>query len=238
LFRELYPKGFQGSKWAREKRGVDTTRRLQRHRDIALVQARKSLCLSRLSSLIEEEEFSAVVDTAIEVGDSTDMISKGKLRSFENLSPSKAQEFARSLFELLHGDGPLAIRFERFVDVLSRVTGKSPSWQLATVFLALVYPKEQLCVKPPTLRSQAACLGRQKTIASMPHAPMYEQLRAMALDVEKRLRDAGYAPRDLLDVYDFMETTLSAKALKRIEAMNSSEHSPTDTSTDGERAAA
>lgn len=218
LFRELYPKGFQGSKWAKEKRGIDTTRQLQRHRDMALVQARKLLCRSRMTTLIENEEYGAIIKTLIEIGNATDMIAKSKLRPLEQLHEQGVRELAENLFELFHGDAQLAIRFERFVDALVRTTGKHPSWQLATVFLSLVFPKEQFCVKTPTMRFQAACLGRQLTISAMPNAPMYERLRTMALDVEQRLMAAGYHPRDLLDIYDFMETTLSPKAMKRIEA--------------------
>lgn len=238
LFQELYPKGFQGPKWAKEIRGIDTTRRLQRHREMALVQARKLLCRSRLNTLVQSEDYHAIIETFLEIGNSTDLIAKGKLRPLESLDEQGERRLGEQIYELFHGDGLLPIRFERFVDALARTTGKHPSWQLATVFLSLFSPKEQLCVKTPTMRSQAACLGRRLTISTMPDAPMYERLRALALDVEQRLKDAGYHPRDLLDVYDFMETTLSPKAMKRLEAMNVSTTNPTDTDTDGERAAA
>jgi hypothetical protein len=223
LFQELYPKGFQGAKWAREKRGVDTTRRLQRHRDIAHVTTRKSLCLSRLNTLVQEGDFKAIIETMIEIGDTTDLVAKKALKPLEQLSEDALRELGERLFDLLHGDEKVAIRFERFVDVLVRAIGKQPSWQLATVYLALFKPREHICVKTRTARAQAACLGREITISSQPNAQTYKRLLAVTLDVEQRLKDAGLHPRDLLDVYDFMETTLSPKSLKRIQAMSSPE---------------
>lgn len=238
LFRELYPKGFQGSKWAKEKRGIDTTRRLQRHRDIALVETRKLLCRSRMNKLIQEEEFASIIETLLEIGNTTDLVAKSKLKPLEQLDGQGARELSEILFELLHGDKELSILFERLVDVLIRKTGKQPSWQLATVFISLFFPKEQVCVKMPTLRSQASCLGRGLRISAMPNAPTYERVRSIVLDVHQRLMDEGFKPRDLLDVYDFMETTLSPKAMKHIKSMLTSSSTLGDSDPDDERAAA
>lgn len=226
LFQDIYPKGFQGSKWAREKRGIDTTRCLQRHRDLAHVQARKDLSRAQLNKLIEEEDYTKIIRRMLKIGNGTDLISKSTLRPLEELLDRESQELGERLFELIHGDEELAIRFERFVDSLAELTGKSPAWQLATVFLALVLPKDHICVKPQTMRTQAAFLGRQQTISAMPNAPMYERLRAMTHDVYRRLEEAGYHPRDFLDVYDFMETTLSRKAIESMKVMGSASTDP------------
>lgn len=238
LFKKIYPKGFNGSKWAKEKRGIDTTRRLQRHRNMSLVEARKHLCRSNLNKHIQNEDFATIIETMLEIGNTTNLVTKSKLRALEQLSEEGTRDIGERVFELLHGEGQFAIRFERFIDALERATGGRPSWQLATVLISLFFPREHVCVKATTLRRQAACIGRRLTISAMPNAPMYERLRTITLDIFQRLRDAGYTPRDILDVYDFMETTLSPKAMKRIEAMKASDSAHADKGPDDERAAA
>lgn len=233
LFREQYPKGFQGAKWAKEKRGIDTTRRLKRHRDVAIVEARQLLARARLMKLLEQEQYGEIIEAMLEVGDTTDLIAKSKLKVLQNLSEESTKRLSEQLFDFLHGEEQLGIRFERFVDTLARTTKKRPTWQLATVFLALAMPKEHVCVKASAMRSQASGLGRRFTLSSMPNAPKYEHMLKMALTVKEKLEDAELRPRDLLDVYDFMETTLSRKALKKIESMKHGGH----TSKQAEKAA-
>jgi len=219
LFLNQYPKGFQDTEWAKERRGIDTTRCLKRHRDVAIVEARKLLSRARLHSLLEEGSHRAVIDAMRAVGDSTDLIAKAKLSPLEEMGDEEAKRLAEQLFELLHGEERLEIRFERFVDTLARSTKKQPTWQLATLFLALFDPKGQLCVKTSTIRAQAMRLGRRFTLSAMPNAPKYDQILSMIADVQRTLEEEGLAPRDLLDVYDFMETTLSRKAERELEAL-------------------
>jgi hypothetical protein len=127
LFLDQYPKGFQDSKWAKEKRGIDTTRCLKRHRDVVIVEARKLLSRAQLISFFEEQRYQAVIDAMRAVGDSTDLIAKAKLSPLEGMGDEETKRLAEQLFELLHGEDRLAIRFERFVDTLGRSTKKQPS---------------------------------------------------------------------------------------------------------------
>ncbi len=213
-FEELYPKGFQGSKWAKEKRGIDSKRRLKRHREEAVIEARNILGQERLRERLDAGESAGVIQSLIALCDETDLITKRQSQPLSKVGEENAQEVAEGLYELLYGEERLAIRFERFVDTLARVTRKKPSWQLATVFLALTQPKDHVCVKPRNFKTQAASMSQGLKVTAVPSAPVYERLRDMAAEVRDQLVEADYRPRDLLDVYDFMDTTLSPKSGK------------------------
>jgi hypothetical protein len=150
------------------------------------------------------------------VCEETDLVTASQLKPLKSVSEDRVSELAEGLNDLLHGDDQLAIRFERFVAALAAATGKKPSWPLATIFLALAQPHEHVIVKPRVVRTQAAALQPGLKVSAVPSAPVYERLRALVVAVGERLASAGQEARDLMDVADFMDETLSPKALEKL----------------------
>ena len=91
-----------------------------------------------------------------------------------------------------------------------------PTWQLATLFSAAVHSTEHLYVKPGTSDGQADWMAPGLVMTKAPTAATYERLRAMAMSLGERLGESALAPRDLLDLHDFMWETLRPQARKKI----------------------
>jgi len=218
LFAKLYPEGFGGAKWAADKRGTDTTRRLKRHREASILEAGKLLSKDRLESLGGVGKHDTIVESLREICNGTDLITKTHVQVLDGLDEAGAQKVSEGLMDLLHGDAADGIRFERFVDALARIIGKRPTWQLATIFPALFHPADHICIKPGAMRTQVACAGRPVKISASPDAPTYQKLRDLALAVRDQLVEAGHEPRDLVDVYEFIAVTTTAKALRQMHA--------------------
>lgn len=222
LFGILYPKRFQGTRWAREKRGIDVPRSLKRHREQAILSAKRFFSKDRLEALITAEKYSLIVDSMREICAETDLVTKAQTSPLMELSESDERDLAKALYELLHNENRLAISFERFVSTLARAGGKSPSWELATVFLALFKPKEHICVRPSTMRKQAMQISSALKVPRVPSAPDYERLRALAEKVRDHHIKAENRPRDLLDIRDFMVVTLTPKSIEQMKTMSHS----------------
>lgn len=217
-FSDLYPKGFQGLLWSKDKRGIDTKRGLKRHRDQGVVQAQRLFAEGRLRALIDAGESAKIIESILELGRGTDLVTKKHLAPLGGVADEAAQELAESLLDLLHGSDSLAIRFERHVVTLARTTGQKPTWPLATLVLALFSPKEYLFIKPTVLKTQAATVSPHLKVTNVPSAPAFERLCELAATVREKLVTKDYRPRDLLDVLDFMSATLAPKVIKAVRS--------------------
>jgi hypothetical protein len=124
--------------------------------------------------------------------------------------------FSAALREQLHGSGDNTTRFDALVAAVkitkSETEMKRPSWPFVTLFGGLYAPTEHVFVKPKLLLEQAAILGVQVDYDPLPSGKAYEQLLGVVRTVEGKLREAGHAPRDLMDVTAFVLATLSPKA--------------------------
>lgn len=237
LFKELYPKGFSGASWARERRGMDAGRRLKRHRDVAILEATKLLSEDRLTGLVGVGEHAKVVESLREICASSDLIPKSQMLLLERLDDDGGRVLSESLIDFLYGEERLAIRFERFVTTLAKTTRSRPGWELSTVFPALVMPKEHMCIKPRDVRVQVARMAPGLVVPKVPSAPVYLRVLELVTTVRDSLIKKGFQPRDLLDIHDFMADTLSPKALKQMDAMMSSVRPPARGEPDSDKAA-
>lgn len=221
VFEMLYPQGFTADGWAIDKRGEGAKRRLKRHRDIAIADARERLDAGRLDVLITADHIDEAWGEVIAVLDGTDLVTKRHVAGLRELGTEARRSLVECVRGLLWGDESYEVRFERFVATLALLTGKEPSWQLATVLSALVHPDQHIAVRPNIMRAQAAWMAPNLAWSKVPTAPLYTRLQRMAEAVREELRQAEQAPRDLLDVADFMWTTLRPKARKLLEETNS-----------------
>lgn len=213
LFKEQHPEGFAGEAWKKKMRGVNASRPLKRHRDPVVKLARERLSAEALASLLAAERHEEVLQALIEVLEQTSLVTASNLKPLREAPPYRRPGIAEALHDLLHGEGALEPRFERFVGSLD-----GPSWELATVPLALLQPEQHVCVKPSVFKQQAIRMAPRLEHARRPEARCYGRYLKMTRAVGKQLEAAGLSPQDLLDVHDFIYDTLRPAARKRLAA--------------------
>ncbi len=64
-------------------------------------------------------------------------------------------------------------------------------------------------MKPSFFEKRAAVLGFNLAYDRAPSAEGYTRMQSLARELERRLRERGLAPRDLMDVYAFLWRTIS-----------------------------
>ncbi len=223
LFRDLYPQGFAGETWQKEKRDGGK-RVLKRHREPMIRLAQELLSREALDRLVAAEEFSGILERVETVLKGTDLVSASQRRLLVHKDAAAERRFAIALRDLLYGDElNFSCRFGRYVSEL----GSCATWSLATALLALVHPVKHVCVRPTSFKTQARVSMPQLAYDKQPTASHYEGYRTIANSARDKLREAGLSPKDLLDVYDFIWTTLRPKSLEQLTA-----ESPDDANVD------
>ncbi len=212
IFEALYPKGFEDPTWVSKIRGGSEGRRLKRHRDAAIADAHEKLSKEALDRAIEAGEHRAVVDAAKAVLGATDLTGSKDTAALRHLPSSQEEAFALALRDLLYGEDCFARRFAALVHSLGQAEDHRVSWPLVSAFAALVHPDEHFAIKPSVTRQQARWISPGLVYDAHPTPELYRRMVAMAESVRARLERSGHTPRDLLDVYDFMATTLRPKA--------------------------
>lgn len=217
IFKKLFPKGFDGEKWQKRRRGVGN-KQLKRHRNAAIEIAQEKLKEKDLRKLVDDGKEEVVLERAIEVLECTDLVRIKKVRELEKFDDKRKKEAGKALFELLYGDGRYGLRFRAWLDSLRKGLPKEPSWRLATTLPALVHPEEQICVRPSTFKRQAAAFAPGKSYSKRPRRGSYKNFLRVAERTAKRLESEGYEPQDMLDVHDFIWVTLRPSAAKHLDS--------------------
>ena len=218
ILEHLHEDGFQGESWASHHRGEGAKRGLKRHRDRAIAAAAELWDETKLDELWQANRSEEIVGHFVDVMAKTDLTSRKWLDSLRAASWSDQRLIAHALRDLLYGDASLRHRLEMFAGALTRATGKAP-WQASTAPLALRYPAQHICVKPNIFREQAKTAGDGGKLPARVDGAMYLRQLEMVQRVSDRLHAADLAPRDLFDVYDFMQATLRPSARKVLEEL-------------------
>ncbi len=213
MLRRLFPEGFRGSDYQAQHRGLGKKRPAKKHRDPAIAFASEAFDRAALEAMIAKSDFLGLVEVAVSVLDRTDLAPKRETKLITPKDHEAARPFALALFDLLHGNPEEA--FDPWVRALTDVMGRKPSWELATAPLALLAPSAHVAVKVSVFREQARWLSPTLRVGDTPSGDQYARLCEMAQRLRDLLVEKGLAPRDLLDVRDFMWMTLrpSAEAL-------------------------
>lgn len=213
LFRSLYPEGFQGEEWKSEHRGTEG-RSLKRHRDHVVVLARETLSEGAVATMMAEARYTDLRDAVVKVLASTNLVSLRPVKVLRELDDEATEDFAVAVAELLHGEGDFGPRFKAWVRTLTDcLDGTRPSWRLATALPALMDPEKHVCVRHSAFIRQAASIAPTSHYSRRPTARSYRNFRRVARVVRTRLEAAELPPTDLLDVHDFVWTTLRDSAL-------------------------
>ena len=157
--------------------------------------------------LLEMRHFEEIARLAIAVESRTNL-----LFSFEKMALRDAvrsfvgaQAFATALYDLLHGDEDMEIRFASWIAALDQLPRKQTrvlTWPLATVFGFIAQPKEHFFFKPNVTREALRRCGAEFVYQSRPNWPVYREL----LRAVRRVRNgiATMRPRDMIDMQSFL----------------------------------
>lgn len=228
-----FPGGFEDEKWVKDHRGEDAKRRLKRHRNAAIADAQEHLTEEELRGMLASGQPEKVVETVLSVLEACNLTTKKARSLLDKMRPMDVEPIAHAWVELLHGEGKIDMRMLRLLTPL-RHLGK-PNWALVTGPLALLHPDEHITVQPKAFREQAKWMAPRLTLHHQPDGAQYERLRRMALRLRNQLVERDMAPRDLMDVFDFMVLSLKPVKKKDIRAPKATE---TDAKQETEEAAA
>ena len=120
-------------------------------------------------------------------------------------STEGARDFARGLFEYLHGGGSLQRRFAHWVDVIAGLPRRQTrvlTWPLVTVFGFIAQPRTHIFLKPTVTRIAAEEYGFDFDYRSRPSWDTYASLLEFARTIRRDLADLR--PNDMIDIQSFM----------------------------------
>jgi hypothetical protein len=144
----------------------------------------------------------------------TDLVPVSFSKALRRLDAEEMKTHAEATVRLLHGEGRDHDRFRDYVLTLSELFGERPKWRMATALLGLVHPDEHTVVRRSAFIRQAGSVAPAVRYTKRARAGSYRNFLGVARRVRERLTTAGHEPRDLLDVYDFIWTTLRTSALE------------------------
>ncbi|MCX4246494.1 hypothetical protein [Paraliomyxa miuraensis] len=234
VFLVEYPAAFGDATWKDEHRGEGAPRRLKRHRDAAATEAQELLSAEALDELIAAGDHGEVVRRMTEIVHGTDLVTRAQAEPVASAAPSP--ELSAGLRDVLHGSGDYEPRFDEYCRLLLEAGRKQLSWPIATVIPALVRPHAHVAVRPTVLAKQSQWASPRLRYSSKPEGKVYARILTMAITVRDALIGAGRAPKDLLDVYDFMVVTLRPAANRLLDEVRirlDAEAEAEDASTDG-----
>ncbi len=213
IFVATYPEGFRDTVWVDEVRGSGGTSRRKKHRDPVMADARTVLAEPTLRAQAEAGEYGAICTAVSGLLAATDLVAVSHAKAIAKVPEEHREPLANALIELLHGEGEAGLGFKAWVTALANALGAKPSWQIGTAPGALAHPSLHVCVRPSTFKRQAALFAPDRLYSNAPRRRAYANYLHVAETTRDELEKAGLQPRDLMDVHDFIWTTLRPAAL-------------------------
>ena len=146
----------------------------------------------------------------------TNLVPLSHVKTLRRLDEEESAEYAEVVFNLAHGEASLDERFRDYLRMLKRLLGGRPSWRIGTAPLALTHQDTEVAVRRSAFIRQAGSIAPTGAYSRKPKVTSYRSFRRMTHKVRARLEDAGHEPADLLDVHDFIWTTLRKSALDHL----------------------
>lgn len=215
LFTQLYPEGFADPQWIEDHRRTDRSP-LKRHRSPISEEAATSLSSARFEEVRAAGGHEAFVEVIADILSRTDLVPISHAKGLRGLDPDEKRRYVESVASLLHGEGRDGARFRNYFRTLGELFGEKPNWRVATALPALVHPQIETAVRRSAFIRQAGAVAPTRRYSMRARSTAYQNFRGVALEVRDRLKTAGHEPRDLLDVYDFIWTTLRTSALEHL----------------------
>jgi len=197
-FLNAFPRGFRDQTYVDWERGY----KWEAHR-----KWEAELGKEKFRDLIRQKKFGEIAARAIRIESRTNL-----LFSFEKMalrdavrSSAGAKAFALALFDFLHGDDTMEVRFTNWVAAIARLPRRKTrvlTWPLATVFGFIAQPRTHFFLKPMVTREAARRHGVDLPYASRPSWDLYKALLGFVGQV--RIDVSDMSPRDMIDLQSFL----------------------------------
>jgi len=224
VFRHLYPGGFQDETYEHSVRRDPDGRRLKRLREPAMDFAAEKLSAAALDEMIAAGDFTGAHTISIKVLEKTSLASPSKtVDPLIDMPPESHEAYARALRDLLWGEGEeeFEARYKAWLDALTAGGLRELTWPMVTVLPALVRPDQDIAVRRKVFLAQARTVTPNRTFKVRPAPRSYVRYRRMAEKVRERLVEAGFQPRDMMDVHQFIWETLRPKGQEILSEISS-----------------
>lgn len=218
--QETYAAGLMDPKWAADIRGEGVEQRLVGHRAPMIQEAEEQLSSTALDALVSSHSYRQLWERVITVLSHSDLVPVAQLKKPRLANDEQQRSLAIAARELLYGAGAFDQRFDRYLAALAGL-GEPPRWEMATALSALVHPAQHVCVHPTTFGVQLKRAGSGSAAPARPSPSGYKRMLAVARLISTKLTEQGQAPRDLLDVYDFIRITCSSSRPPATKKVNS-----------------
>lgn len=113
---------------------------------------------------------------------------------------AREEAFARRLHALLDGQRSEQHRFEAFSSLMEELS--VPKWPICTFWRWIVFPREEVFVKPQSVKAAADAWSYDLGYGPGPSWVVYRRIRDFCRHVREELADLE--PRDFIDVQTFM----------------------------------
>ncbi len=201
-FHAKYSGGLHAAAWQGESQNLPARQK----RAASAKRMREQLSATALDKLAAAQRLDAIWNQGLA------LLSDSELGAELPDAPATSNQqrtLGAAVHELLHGSDGYERRFDQFIASYESAFGKPPSWQTATVLPALMFPTSHVYVEPNTFRKQLKALSQLSALAARPNGVTYARCLNMARTLANQLAAHGEVPRDLLDVYDFMRSTVA-----------------------------
>ena len=168
------------------------------------------LSLNKLAPLIAQGDYVTVCALATKVVNKINLIFRSEKITFvDKLKKGETEQqiFASALFDLLHGEEGLNIRFNAFCAALEEL--EILKWPLTTFFLFLQDPNSHIFVKPASFQTAARSYAFDLGYSTRPDWACYRRILDFIDYVAGQLSKRDLLrPRDLIDVQGFIWCSL------------------------------
>lgn len=216
LFTQLYPGGFEDPEWIDDHRRPDGSP-LKRHRSPISTEAQEALSQTRCEEAIASDGHQELADIIADILARTDLVPVSHAKALKGLDPDEKERYVGAVVELLHGEDDYQRRFKSYIGTLEALFDERPNWRIATVLPGLVHPQSHVVVRRSAFLRQAGSIAPTARYSRRATGRSYHNFLRVATETRKRLASAGHEARDLLDIYDFIWTTLRSAALEHLE---------------------
>lgn len=193
-FKGEFPGGFQDDCFIKKER---------KYKVEAHEAALELLDEGKLTELLDAERYGDVClrakDTMKRVN-VVDWRESGRLWSGVSDHVGREEVFAKRLHELLYGQRSEQLRFEAFSSLMEELS--VPKWPICTFWRWIVFPNQEVFVKPESVKSAADAWSYDLGYSPGPSWAVYLRIRDFCHHVREELVDLE--PRDFIDVQTFM----------------------------------
>jgi len=193
FFLEEFPEGFYGEKFKKHER---------EYKEKAHALASDLLGKDAFCGLLESEDYSQIVKSALKVANATNLIFPNEKMSLKDglKSPEAQEKFSKALYSLLYSEEGLEDRFVAFAKVLENID--AAKWTTATYFLFIVHPEKYMFVKPTITQYSSELCGYEINYRPQLNWLTYKSVLGFSEYIKSEISELK--PRDMIDVQSFM----------------------------------